>query len=97
MKLQFKHQNFQEEAARAVVDVFSGQGYLTSDYLIDPGNASQGSLLTLKGWRNEPLTLYMTGERLKDNLHAVQKRNGLPLSDKLEGPGVNPCGSSSIR
>lgn len=87
MKLQFKHQNFQEEAAQAVVDVFAGQGYLTSDYLIDPGKGGQTSLL--KGWRNEPLTPYMTGERLKGNLHAVQKRNGLSLSDKLEGPGVN--------
>ncbi|MBQ3170513.1 MAG: DEAD/DEAH box helicase family protein, partial [Mailhella sp.] len=87
MKLQFKHQNFQEEAARAVLDVFAGQGYLTSDYLIDPGKGGQTTLL--KGWRNEPLTPYMTGDRLKSNLHAVQKRNGLPLSDKLEGPGVN--------
>jgi len=87
MKLQFKHQNFQEEAALAVVDVFAGQGYLTSDYLIDPGKGGQTTLL--KGWRNEPLTPYMTGDRLKSNLHAVQKRNGLPLSDKLEGPGIN--------
>lgn len=28
MKLQFKHQKFQAEAAKAVVDVFAGQPYL---------------------------------------------------------------------
>lgn len=29
MKLQFKHQKFQADAAKAVVDVFVGQPYLT--------------------------------------------------------------------
>ena len=29
MKLQFKHQKFQADAAKAVVDVFAGQPYLT--------------------------------------------------------------------
>jgi type III restriction enzyme len=32
MKLQFKHQRFQEDAAKAVVDVFAGQPYLTLSY-----------------------------------------------------------------
>ena len=29
MRLQFKHQKFQADAAKAVVDVFAGQPYLT--------------------------------------------------------------------
>ena len=37
MKLQFKHQKFQADAAKAVVDVFAGQPYLTSTYRIDRG------------------------------------------------------------
>ena len=32
MKLQFKHQKFQADAAKAVVDVFAGQPYLTLPY-----------------------------------------------------------------
>ena len=37
MKLQFKHQKFQADAAKAVVDVFAGQPYLTRDYRMDRG------------------------------------------------------------
>ena len=37
MKLQFKHQKFQADAAKAVVDVFAGQPYLTPSYMIDRG------------------------------------------------------------
>ena len=38
MKLQFKHQKFQADAAKAVVDVFVGQPYLTPTYLMDRGS-----------------------------------------------------------
>ena len=38
MKLQFKHQKFQADAAKAVVDVFAGQPYLTTNYRIDNGS-----------------------------------------------------------
>ncbi len=37
MKLQFKHQKFQTDAAKAVVDVFAGQPYLTPTYRMDRG------------------------------------------------------------
>ena len=37
MKLQFKHQKFQADAAKAVVDVFAGQPYLTPTYMMDKG------------------------------------------------------------
>ena len=37
MKLQFKHQKFQADAAKAVVDVFAGQPYLTPTYMMDRG------------------------------------------------------------
>lgn len=35
MRLQFKHQKFQADAARAVVDVFAGRPYLTPSYMMD--------------------------------------------------------------
>lgn len=38
MKLKFKHQKFQADAAKAVVDVFKGQPYQSGmSYLIDKG------------------------------------------------------------
>lgn len=37
MKLQFQHQKFQADAAKAVVDVFAGQPCLSTTYLIDRG------------------------------------------------------------
>ncbi|MDR3331791.1 MAG: hypothetical protein LBT08_04115 [Synergistaceae bacterium] len=37
MKLQFKHQKFQADAAKAVCDVFAGQPYMTPSYMIDKG------------------------------------------------------------
>ena len=37
MKLQFRHQKFQADAAKAVVDVFAGQPYLTPTYMMDKG------------------------------------------------------------
>ena len=40
MKLQFKHQKFQADAAKAVVDVFAGQPYLTPTYMMDRGNGN---------------------------------------------------------
>ena len=35
MKIQFKHQKFQADAAKAVVDVFAGQPYLTPTFMMD--------------------------------------------------------------
>ena len=40
MRLQFKHQKFQADAAKAVVDVFAGQPYLTPTYMMDRGNGT---------------------------------------------------------
>ena len=44
MKLQFKHQKFQADAAKAVVDVFAGQPYLTPTYMMDRGINYQQNL-----------------------------------------------------
>lgn len=37
MKIQVKYQQFQADAAKAVCDVFAGQPYLESSYLMDSG------------------------------------------------------------
>ena len=38
MRLQYKHQKFQADAAKAVVGVFAGQPYLTPTYMMDRGS-----------------------------------------------------------
>ena len=38
MKLRFEHQKFQADAAKAEVDVFAGQPYLTPSYMMNKGN-----------------------------------------------------------
>lgn len=48
MKLQFKHQKFQADAAKAVVDVFAGQPYLTPTYMMDRGVGYQQSMLGIR-------------------------------------------------
>lgn len=44
MKLKFKHQKFQADAAKAVVDVIAGQLYLTPTYTMDSGQATSSPL-----------------------------------------------------
>lgn len=90
MKLQFKHQKFQADAARAVCDVFRGQPHLTPTYMIDKGYYTGRDLslteeLDFTGWNNHPLLPQMTDARILENLHTVQRAGNLRLSDKLEG------------
>ncbi len=92
MKLQFKHQPFQAEAAAAVCDVFNGQPLRTTAYRLDLGDMSnvQTDLeMTDIGFRNHPLIPELTNARILDNLRSVQRRGGLTPSDALAGPGVN--------
>lgn len=84
MKLQFKHQQFQAEAAKAVCDVFQGQPYLTPTYLVDQGVNVRPRLPGQDiGWNNQPLVPQLTDEALLRNLNKVQLRNGLKPSDQL--------------
>lgn len=86
MKFKFKHQKFQEDAARAVVDVFRGQPKSEgSRYLVDPGESREAALLSAVGYANAPLAL--PPSVLRENLHAVQEANQLPHTDEL---GANP-------
>lgn len=85
MKLQFKHQKFQEDAARAVCDVFAGQPYLQSSYLLDTGRKATALFdMEQTGFNNQSLLPAVEQAVLK-NLHEVQKRNQIRLSDALEG------------
>lgn len=74
MKLQFKHQSFQMEAARAVVDAFLGQPL--QDAFAYRMNVGKGGLaLEAQGFRNQELQLSDT--QLTENIRAIQTKQEL--------------------
>lgn len=88
MKLKFKHQKFQADAAKAVVDVFAGQPYLTANYLIDRGDEKMGTVIDdpyFTGWCNQPIVPQLSDNIILENLNKVQRVNLIAPSPKLEG------------
>lgn len=88
LKLQFKRQKFQADAAKAVVDVFAGQPYLTPTYLMDRGTGYQQSVTDeedFTGWRNERIVPELSDKIILEHLQKVQRANQIKLSEKLEG------------
>ena len=75
MKLKFKNQDFQTDAVNAVADLFAGQEKTRSTFSVVEG--TQLSLMNELGIGN---ALYIDGKALSNNMHAVQKRNNLPLT-----------------
>ena len=88
MKLKFKHQKFQADASKAVVDVFSGQPCLSSSYMIDrgyiaPKENEQQSLFQEEekakqralsvGFCNHPIIPNLSKNILCENLNKVQR------------------------
>ena len=89
MRLRFKHQKFQADAAKAVVDVFAGQPYLTPSYMMDRGNGYYQQTLTdeedFTGWSNHKIVPELSDRIILENLQKVQRANQLKPSYKLEG------------
>ena len=91
MKLKFKHQSFQRDAARAVTDIFVGQCY--SDgfaYRYDRGRTD--SLQTtfdydITAFRNEPIML--DKESLVQNIREIQMSQDLEPITNIVGEGLN--------
>lgn len=87
MKLKFKKQAYQLQAVEAVADCFGGQPRSHGiQYRVDPGRQEQASgqalaALELAGFKNADLSL--TPTQLLENIHAVQHRQNLPLSQAL--------------
>ncbi len=81
MKLKFKVQPYQTQAVTAVVDCFAGQPMSTGiTYRIDPGRKAQTSAFE-EGFKNADLAL--TELQVLANIKDVQRRQNLPVSDKL--------------
>lgn len=76
MKLKFKNQDFQTDAVNAVVDLFSGQEKSKGTFSVD--NSDGENFLGDLGVGN---VLRIDDAMLAENMHAVQKRNSLPLTD----------------
>lgn len=89
MKLQFKHQKFQADAAKAVVDVFTGQPYLTPSYMMDRGSGYYQTTITddedFTGWSNAKIVPELNDGIILDHLRKIQRNNQIEPSDQLEG------------
>lgn len=98
MKLQFKHQKFQADAAKAVVDVFAGQPYLTPTYMMDKGydlkiastgeNMYQSSIsddVDFTGWSNQKIIPDLTDQRILEQIQKIQRENQIKPSERLDG------------
>jgi len=75
MKLKFKNQDFQTAAVSAVVDLFIGQEKTRSTFSVV--EEKQLSMMNDIGIGN---ALYVDPQTLSENMHAVQKRNRLPMT-----------------
>lgn len=89
MKLQFKHQKFQANAAKSVVDVFAGQPYLTPSYMMDKGAESLQTSLQYEdnftGWSNQKIVPELRDQMILEHIQKIQRNNQIEPSSKLEG------------
>lgn len=100
MKLQFKEQDFQVQAVKAVVDCFAGQAIKTNRFTLERSTAlirkakqaAEGvQTLALEtevmeeiGYRNSPIQI--PESQVLKNIQEVQQRNDLKLSQQIERP-----------
>ena len=87
MKLQFKHQKFQADAAKAVVDVFAGQPFLTPSYMMDNGKGqiAWNEEEAFTGWSNARIVPELSDGLILEHLQKIQRNNQIAPSPKLEG------------
>ena len=89
MKLQFKHQKFQADAVKSVVDVFAGQPYLTPSYMMDKGAGEHQMSFSededFTGWSNQKIIPELSDGIILEHLQKVQRSNNIKPSSKLEG------------
>lgn len=89
MRIQYKHQKFQADAAKAVVDVFAGQPYLTPTYMMDRGSGYIQQSLTddvdFTGWSNQKIVPELSDQLILEHLQKIQRTNQIQPSSKLEG------------
>ena len=90
MKLQFKHQKFQADAAKAVCDVFAGQPFLTPSYMMDKGYMKNEQMTLdeaerFTGFGNSKLVPELNDGAILENINKIQRSNQIEPSKELEG------------
>ena len=89
MRIQYKHQKFQADAAKAVVDVFAGQSYLTPTYMMDRGTGMFQIGLNEErdytGWSNQKIVPELSDHLILEHIQKIQRTNQIQPSSKLEG------------
>ncbi|MDV0444792.1 hypothetical protein MmiAt1_03320 [Methanimicrococcus sp. At1] len=90
MRLQFKHQKFQADAAKAVCDVFAGQPYLTPSYMMDKGVLAKGQTTIIEGqemtgFGNQRIVPQLNDNIILENLQKIQREFQIEPSKALEG------------
>jgi len=87
VKLKFKHQKFQAEAAKAVCDAFSGQPFLSgTQYLVDQGdNQGHQKLYDFTGFKNHKMVPELTDQKVLENIRQIQRGHQIAPSASLEG------------
>lgn len=87
MKILYKHQKFQADAAKAVVDVFAGQPYLTPTYMMDRGYGQTvlDEDLAYTGWGNQRIVPQLNDNIILEHIQKIQRANQIAPSPKLEG------------
>lgn len=93
MKLKFKQQKFQSDAAQAVVDVFNGQGKKQNKYIMDidlhEKQMTMGEDIDFMGVANQKINPILSADKILDQIRRIQIDNSIRPSDKLEGDGLN--------
>ncbi|WP_435029486.1 type III restriction-modification system endonuclease [Levyella massiliensis] len=89
MRIQYKHQKFQADAAKAVVDVFAGQPYLTPTYMMDRGTGTfqigMKEERDYTGWSNQNIVPELSDHLILEHIQKIQRTNQIQPSSKLEG------------
>ena len=90
MKLQFRRQKFQSDAAAAVCDAFAGQPFRAPTYMMDPGidvkqkvEQKELSIAHIPGFSNAPVAL--GDDAVLENIRAIQRAGRIKPSDSLDG------------
>jgi type III restriction enzyme len=98
MKLQFKEQDFQVQAVKAIVDCFAGQPLKTNRFTLERSKelikkAKQAAIGVKSiefeieeeiGYRNSPIQILET--QVLKNIREVQERNDLHQSEQIDRP-----------
>ena len=80
MRLQFKHQKFQQDATNAVCDIFVGQPYSSINYRLDSGD---NIVLHDNAWANAKVQI--DDNTILERINKIQRENQIAVSKKLEG------------